>query len=71
MRHQAIPIPPRDLMSLNELCSHLRKSRSWVYRALSEVGLPAHRMGGRWTFSKAEVDAWFKSLPGVNLPIAG
>lgn len=71
MHPKEAPLPAFDLMNLNETCLHLRKSRTWLYRALLSMGLPARRMGGRWAFSRAEVDEWFKSLPGVNLPIAG
>jgi len=60
--------PPSDLMDLNGVCTHLGKSRPWVYRAIASMGLPARRMGSRWAFSKSELEAWFKALPGVNLP---
>lgn len=62
--------PPTDLMDLNAVCSRLTKSRPWVYMAIRDMGLPARRMGSRWVFSKDEIDAWVKALPGVNLPNA-
>ena len=64
------PSPISDLLDLNATCAKLGKSRPWVYRAVREMGLPARRMGKRWVFSNTEVDAWFKALPGVNLPEA-
>ena len=63
-------LPLSDFMDLNAVCSKLNKSRPWVYMAIRDMGLPARRMGSRWVFSNAEVDAWFKGLPGVNLPTA-
>lgn len=64
-------LAPSDLMDLNTLSVTIHKSRSWIYMAMKDLGLPAHRLGKRWTFSRAEVDEWFRALPGVNLPIAG
>lgn len=61
-------LPPSELMDLNTNCAYLNKSRSWVYKAINRMGLPAHRMGTRWVFSKPEVDDWIRALPGVNLP---
>lgn len=71
MRRTSATLPLSDLMNLSETCLYLKKSRTWLYRAMSIMDLPAHRMGKRWTFSRAEVDRWFRALPGVNLPIAG
>lgn len=71
MRRTPASLPHSDLMSFNETCLYLKKSRTWLYRAMSSMGLPAHRMGKRWTFSRSEVDGWFRALPGMNLPIAG
>jgi len=71
MRRIPASLPPSDLMNLSETCHYLKKSRTWLYRAMSTMGLPAHRLGKRWTFSRAEVDEWFRALPGINLPIAG
>lgn len=62
--------PPSDLMDLNETCELLRKSRPFVYMAIRSLGLPARRMGSRWMFSRSETEAWFRSRPGVNVPIA-
>lgn len=64
---QREPHVSSDLMDLNALCAYLGKCRPFIYKAMREEGLPARRMGSRWTFSKSEVDDWFKSLPGVNL----
>lgn len=71
MRRPSASPPPSDLMNFSDTCLYLKKSRTWLYRAMSTMGLPARRMGGRWTFSRAELDDWFRNLPGINLPIAG
>ena len=61
---------PRDLMTFVEVMKYLGKSRPFVYTLMARDGLPARRMGKSWVFSKAEVDAWIGSRPGVNLPTA-
>lgn len=66
-----IVLSPSDLMDFKTNCAYLNKSRSWLYKAIGKMGLPAHRMGTRWVFRKSEVDAWIRTLPGVNLPNAG
>jgi excisionase family DNA binding protein len=71
MKPHEISTPPSDLMDVSTTCAFLGKSKPWLYRAMRTEGLPARRMGKRWTFSKSELEAWFKALPGVNLPMAG
>lgn len=67
MKPHILPIPPSDLMDFNQLCDYVGKSRPWVYDAMVNKGLPAHRLG-RWAFLKSEIDDWIKSIPGINLP---
>ena len=59
-----------DLMSFAQLAAYLQKTRPTIYTFMSKHGLPGRRIGDRWMFSKAEVDAWISSRPGVNLPSA-
>ncbi len=65
-----IPGLVRDLITFDELIEYTGFSRTQVYRLMKDHGLPARRISARWKFSKAEVDEWLKSLPGVNLPPA-
>lgn len=62
--------PADDLMRLKNAAAFLGFSVSSVYRAMAKKGLPARRLGGCWVFSRAELAAWVKTLPGINLPSA-
>jgi excisionase family DNA binding protein len=65
------PVPPPavcDLMTLSEIAIYLGRSTPFIYTLMAKHGLPALRIGNRWAFPKALVDAWILSRPGVNLP---
>ncbi len=62
--------PPSDLLRMKSAAAHLGFSVPTVYRAMAKRGLPARRLGGCWVFSRAELDAWVRNLPGINLPSA-
>ncbi len=70
------PQPVSDLMDLNSACNYIGGSsgpvsRCHLYKLMRKHGLPARRIASRWMFSKAEIDAWITSRPGINLPQAG
>ena len=64
------PDPPTDLMRMKIAAAFLGCSTATIYRAMAKKGLPARRLGGVWVFSRAELSAWVKTLPGINLPTA-
>lgn len=39
--------------------SFLNVSRSTITRYINNKSLPAHRIGGRWSFIKADVEEWY------------
>jgi len=47
-------------LSVDEVMKYLGVKRLTVYRWISGRGLPAHKRGKLWLFSKAEVDAWVR-----------
>lgn len=60
-----------DLMTLPDAMAYLKVSRPHLYHLMANEGLPARKLSKRWTFSRAELDDWIKSRPGINLPDAG
>ena len=68
--HPSPEPPASDLMRMKNVTTFLGLSASSIYRAMAKKGLPARRLGGCWVFSRAELAAWVKSLPGINLPNA-
>lgn len=58
---------PTDLMRMKEAAAFVRRSIPSMYRDMAKRGLPARRLGGCWVFSRAELEAWVKGLPGINV----
>ncbi len=48
-------------LKVTELCDYLSVSDETIYRWIKGNGLPAHRIGKRWMFRKAEVDLWVET----------
>jgi len=59
-----------DLMRMKGAAEFLGCSVATIYRAMAKKGLPARRLGACWVFSRTELAAWIKALPGINLPSA-
>jgi excisionase family DNA binding protein len=57
-------------LSVDEIAAHLGVKRDTVYAWINERGMPAHKIGRLWKFSRAEIDEWVradaKTDPGVN-----
>ncbi len=47
-----------DLLTVSEVCTYLRKSRSTVYRLTRAGFLPARKVGGTWRYSRRSLDEW-------------
>lgn len=51
--------------SAAEIATYLGVARETVYRWVDAKGLPAHKMGKFWKFSRQEVDAWVRAGEGA------
>ena len=49
---------PNKVMTVREVCAHLRVSRSTIYRLLKENQIPALRIGRKWRFNIEAIDRW-------------
>jgi len=58
-------------LSVDEVVKYLGVKRLTVYRWISGRGLPAHKRGKLWLFSRAEVDAWVRQGGNVVTGDAG
>lgn len=47
--------------TVNEVCKYLRITNETIYKWIETRGMPGHRVGRRWLFKQAEVDAWIRS----------
>lgn len=46
--------------SLEEIANHLGVSKDTIYLWISNINLPAHKIGRLWKFKKSEVDEWVR-----------
>ncbi len=53
--------PEDRWLSVEEICQHLGASSDTIYKWIKQRGLPAHRVGRLWKFSRNEVDVWVRS----------
>lgn len=51
------------VMTVAEVASFLRLAESTVYRLAQEGELPGYKIGGRWRFSREQVEALVGILP--------
>lgn len=57
-----------DLLTVREVSSYLRKSRSTVYRLTRQGLLPAKKVGGTWRYSRRSLDEWLRSPESTPSP---
>lgn len=53
--------PPRQLMTIRDVCDYTRFERKYVERATRRGELRGHQHGRSWRFYPSDVDAWVRS----------
>lgn len=48
-------------MTVQDVCKYLKISDESLYGWIKNSDIPAHKVGRRWLFDKADLDAWIKS----------
>jgi len=48
-------------LTLDELASYLKLSRTKLYGMAQRGELPASKIGNQWRFDREEIDMWMKS----------
>jgi PTS system nitrogen regulatory IIA component len=48
-------------LTLNELASYLKVSKSALYKMVQEGRIPGGKVGRVWRFDQTEIDRWVKS----------
>lgn len=57
---------PREVMDIRQASDYLGISGDTLYRYASEGFIPAFKLGNRWRFKKALLDAWMDEKSGVK-----
>ncbi len=52
------------VMTIEELASYLKISKSTLYKLAQEGKLPAQKVGRHWRFHREAVDEWLKNRNG-------
>ena len=55
--------PPDEVMSLNELATYLKVSKSTLYKLVQQREIPGQKVGKQWRFHKSAVDDWLRANP--------
>lgn len=48
-------------LTLDELASYLKISRSKIYQMAQNAEIPASKIGKQWRFNQEEIDTWMKN----------
>ena len=65
----AVQTAVREVMDIRQASEYLGISGDTLYRYASEGFIPAFKLGNRWRFKKALLDAWMDEKSGVK-PVA-
>ena len=52
-----------ELMTVEELGQYLRFTRKTIYRLLKQGSIPSVKIGNKWRFVKASINAWLRQNP--------
>jgi excisionase family DNA binding protein len=53
-----------NLLTVQEVATHLSVSPRTVYRLMRDYKLPAYRVGGQWRFKLEAIEAWMSEEHG-------
>lgn len=58
-----------SLLNIQQVADYLQLNHSTVYQWAQQGRLPAIKLGGRWRFRQADLDAWIETQtrrPGIR-----
>lgn len=51
---------PGDVLTIEELATYLKVSKSSLYKIVREGKIPAQKVGRHWRFRKGAIDLWLE-----------
>lgn len=51
---------PGDVLTIDELASYLKISKSTLYKIVRERKIPCQKVGRHWRFRKVAIDQWLE-----------
>lgn len=61
---------PNQVLTIDELASYLKISKSTLYKVVREGNIPSQKVGRHWRFRKEAIDRWLEETR-VNTPETG
>lgn len=56
-------------MTIGGVADYLKVTVRTIYRLAAAKKIPAFKVGGRWRFSRTDIDAWIKEQSTVEGPV--
>ena len=57
-------MPMEEVLTLEELASYLKVSKSTLYKLVQSRAVPGHKVGRHWRFRRETIDRWLDSSAG-------
>jgi excisionase family DNA binding protein len=58
---------PNDILTIEELSTYLKISKSTLYKLVREGKIPSHKVGRHWRFRKVAINRWLDESQKDNL----
>lgn len=55
-----------SILTIEELSSYLKISKSTLYKLAQEGKIPCQKVGRHWRFRKESIDRWLEESPIIN-----
>jgi excisionase family DNA binding protein len=55
-----------EVMTIDELASYLKVSKSTLYKLVSSGKVPGQKIGKHWQFKRGIIERWFEPSSVVN-----
>lgn len=62
---------PGDVLTIEELSTYLKISKSSLYKIVREGKIPAQKVGRHWRFRKRAIDLWLEAPRVSNADTSG
>ena len=55
-----------EILTIKQVADYLKVTERTIYRLAAAKKIPAFKVGGRWRFSRADIDSWIKQQSAVD-----
>jgi excisionase family DNA binding protein len=62
---------PSEVLTIEELATYLKISKSTLYKLVREGKIPCQKIGRHWRFRKGAIDRWLEEVRTTQSGVAG